>query len=288
MPSPKVIYIIGASFSGSTILGALLGQQPDSICAGELGNWTLKKGSQDLPCSCGIIRRDCPFWSQVLKTWLGYDHPGWADYRNAQKRFERLRNVPTLGLERLLHPAEFETYAEITRRLYQTLRKVSGKDIIIEISKRVGRAQTLARIGELDVAYIHLVRDGRGFLLSSHRRNQKKMDQDGIYKKLSTAFLIRSSLEWVFTNRMAEKVIAESKRPALRVRYEDFAVDPIHALNRITVTLSVDLSTLCTDIGSGKPINFGHMGGGNKLRLVGPTLLRLEESMETATSSRRQ
>ena len=185
--------------------------------------------------------------------------------------------MPFLGLECLLHPVEFESYAEVTRRLYQTLRQVSGKEIIFEISKRVGRAQALDRIGDLDVAFIHLVRDGRCFLVSSFQHKQKKRMQVGMHGKFSTAFLIRTSLEWVLTNRMAEKVIAESKRPALRIRYEDFVVDPIHALNRIAVELSVDLTAVCTGLGSGKPINFGHMGGGNEIRLAGPTFLRLEE-----------
>lgn len=275
---PKLVYIVGTSFAGSTVLGALLGQQPDSICVGELGNWTLRTGSQDQPCSCGVIRRDCPFWVKVKETWLGQEHPGWPAYRSIQQRLERLRTVPFLGLERLLHQSEFVTYADVTRRLYQSLQQVSGKEIIFEISKRVGRAQTLNRIGGLDVAYIHLVRDGRGFLISTLKHKQRKWQQTGKRKESWSSLLIRTSLEWVITNRMAEIVTANSRRPSLRIRYEDFTVDPTRSLEQIADTFSLDLTAVHACLEQSKLIDFGHVGGGNQVRLAGPMIIRLDES----------
>jgi hypothetical protein len=272
---------VGSSFSGSTVLGALLGLHPDGICAGELGTWTQRTESQDLLCSCGVIRHDCSFWSQVEATWLGQNHPGWLRYRVIQHRFEQLRGVPFLNLQRLLYREEFETYADVTRGLYQSLYKVSGKEIIFDISKRVGRAQALNRIAGLEVYYIHLVRDGRGYVVSS-LKPKRKWAQTENPKKPSVGFLVWTSLEWVFTNRLAEKIIADSHRPSLRLRYEDLAVDPATALDRISTAFAIDLSSVQDYLESGKLINFGHMGEGNRIRLTGPTALRLDESWKQA------
>ena len=79
----KVIYVVGSSFSGSTVLAALLGQHPEVISAGELGNWTRRKKVQHIPCSCGLPWQDCPFWKDVQDRWLAEGHPGLQVYRHA-------------------------------------------------------------------------------------------------------------------------------------------------------------------------------------------------------------
>lgn len=277
MNSSRVIYITGTSFSGSTVLGALLSLHPDSICAGELSNWTLYRESQNVACSCGLNWQECSFWKKAHELWLQENHPGWLAYKRLQLRYERIRNIPFLDLQLRFHQNEFESYATATRRIYQILQQMSQKAIIFDISKKVGRARMLNRIEGLEVGYIHLIREGRGYLTSTIKHMHRQM-QRGRRGMPLIRLLIQSSLEWVLTNRMAEKAVADSQRTALRLRYEDFAANPDREIDRIAETFSLDMNAVHDGLRSNGPIHFGHMWGGNEIRLSGPVDLVLDEA----------
>ncbi len=67
----KVLYILGAGRSGSTLLSNILGQLDGFQSVGELfylwENGLLKGGL----CGCGEPVLQCPFWSEVLSQSLG-------------------------------------------------------------------------------------------------------------------------------------------------------------------------------------------------------------------------
>lgn len=279
--SPRVIYITGTSFSGSTILGALLGQHPQCMCAGELSNWTTYRDSMEVACSCGLNWQECAFWRRTRELWLDESHPGWEAYISLQNRFERIRNIPTLKLQQAM--SAFAGYAAATRRIYQILTELSHRQIIVDISKKVGRGQALAQMGGLDLSFIHLVREGRGYLASSIK-HMRRRQQRGSQEPPLPILLTRSILEWIVTNRMAERMIATSGLPSLRIRYEDLIADPSCQVDRVARALSLDLDAVQVSLKSSQPVSFGHMWGGNEIRLQGPMHLIADETWKQAIS----
>lgn len=272
----KLVYIIGTSYSGSTLLGAYLGLQPDSFCAGELGSWTLRQGSEKLACSCGITRVDCPFWQEVKSKWLKNGTIGWEDIRKIQSPIERFRRVSSIRIGSNPN-ARLDEYSNLMRNLFNILSEVSGKQIVIDTSKRVGRAASLARVDDLDITYIHLVRDGRGFLASRLKRFEQ--GRQGLTGTLiSNNFIIRSSLEWIMINRTAERILSSSRRPFLRLRYEDLVLHPVESLERIGGLLGVGMDDVVSQMASDEPIPRGHIGGGNLNHLSGQIVFHLDES----------
>ncbi|MEO6132061.1 MAG: hypothetical protein ABIQ02_09440 [Saprospiraceae bacterium] len=68
IPKPvqiPMIYIVGNSFCGSTLLGFLLSANPDIIFLGEL---KIKTWLRERSCSCGNSLEECPFYGSYFST----------------------------------------------------------------------------------------------------------------------------------------------------------------------------------------------------------------------------
>src|SRR5436190_19873838 len=94
----RVMYVMGHGWSGSTILGNLLGELDGFFHAGELRRLWGEALPSGAPCGCGKPVRTCPVWSRVLA------HPSMADLDPAAIDRWHVRATPvrrTLGLLRL-------------------------------------------------------------------------------------------------------------------------------------------------------------------------------------------
>ncbi len=63
----KVIYILGAGSSGSTLLSLLLGAHSRMVNVGEISHIDRYR-ALDLNCGCGERVSKCSFWSKVFST----------------------------------------------------------------------------------------------------------------------------------------------------------------------------------------------------------------------------
>lgn len=61
----RLVFIVGSSYSGSTLLGMLLGQYKTYFNAGELKAFG-RAEFRDESCSCGQTVSECSFWSALL------------------------------------------------------------------------------------------------------------------------------------------------------------------------------------------------------------------------------
>src|SRR6266571_3275615 len=77
---PTVLFIAGASRSGSTMLDLLLGELDGYVAAGELRNLWGHGLLDGWRCGCGEPVKSCPFWRSVLER-AGLDRvdPAWVD-----------------------------------------------------------------------------------------------------------------------------------------------------------------------------------------------------------------
>src|SRR5258706_373975 len=74
------VFVMGAPYSGSTLLGRLLDSHSRIACGGELGLLGQAIANRR-PCSCGRLVTECPFWQRLLSSLPGRTHP---DYHPAE------------------------------------------------------------------------------------------------------------------------------------------------------------------------------------------------------------
>jgi hypothetical protein len=233
-PRPKVLYVMGAGRSGSTILGVALGNCDGVVFAGELDKWFAREGTP---------RRDDPrlrtFWSQVL------DEVG-----DAQDVFA----ARTGWLERssaLLDPRKWRTrrrlrarYGSVSRQLYLAVAQVAQATHVVDSSHYPLRARELQALEEIDLYLLYLVRDPQSVVASLGRRDVTERRFD---VAASNAYL------WL-TNLLSLLVFVRHPRERrLFVRHEDFVADPQAVLAQILVgtgssSATPDLHSLRTGI----------------------------------------
>ncbi len=161
----KVVFIAASSYSGSTLLGLLLGTDPGAAYLGEPDQFRHHRdpARRDVEgfrvCTCGQRFEVCSFWSPVL----------------AQNRDEERLDVdPGFSLSNLrlllrilnpLHPRRKRQRHRRTRyaRLLEgaflaAARNHPGLEFVVDSSKSMKSLDALLQSG-IDVTVIHLVRD---------------------------------------------------------------------------------------------------------------------------------
>jgi hypothetical protein len=121
-----------------------------------------------------------------------------------------------------------DTYVRHVRAVYQAALASSEGTVLIDGSKDPLHGLALARMDDVSLHVVHLVRDARGVALSLRR---PKIRHEVYWKEQREAVRrpARSALVWSYRNLMSSvlRPLAASYR---RVRYEDFVADPDRVL----------------------------------------------------------
>jgi Sulfotransferase family len=286
----KVLYILGAGRSGSTILDIVVGNHPDLQSTGELANlvrtgWVggdtlggIERRRLRIPiCTCGK-RLDipeiedpaeaCPFWSSVRREWVRRVGPrdDIESYPALQDEFEKFTRWPRLLRERLRPSPRFQSYARLTRAFFESIRAVSGKPVIVDSTKAPSRAFALSMVPGIDLRVAHLVRDARG-VMSSRRKTLRKDVEAGIEWTQESRPIWETAVVWVLFNLISEWVCVQvGADRAVRLRHEDLYEDTGGELDKIGLLTESDLRGVAAAASSGKTMQVGHNIGGNRMR----------------------
>jgi hypothetical protein len=309
----KVLNIMGAGRSGSTILDIVLGNHPNVESTGELSNlahncWIGGESLRGIEhkrlhvpiCACDR-RTDipevedaaeaCPFWSSVRREWV--KRVGSRDdiesYPALQNDFERYRSLPRLLLERRRPSSRFRSYARLTRSLYESISAAGGKRVVVDSSKPPVRVFALSMVPGIDLRVVHNVRDVRGYMTSC-RKTFRKDIQAGIMWDHEGRPTWKTAVRWVGINFMSEWVCAQlGPGKAVRLRHEDLLENTRSALNKIAPLIEVDLTGVADAASSGKALQVGHNIGGNRTKKSETVTLRPDtQEWRSALSAREQ
>ena len=240
----KVLYVGGMGRSGSTLLGRLLGSVPGYVNVGELYLIWERLSSDSIRCGCGEVFSQCEFWREAFRAAFGTPDPARRTrVLKTQQSLLRPKSLPPLLLGRGQpgRNAAWDEYREDMARLYQAIAAVTGARVIVDTSKFAAYAYLLDGIPEIDLRFVHLVRDSRAVAFSQQRR------------KLNTAFVgnqtYMTPASWQSSVKQwtLQNVIIHLRRPgrrSLRMRYEDLARNPRAALSRIFTLLDEPLPDL--------------------------------------------
>jgi hypothetical protein len=275
----RVIYIMGAGRSGSTVLDTVLGNHPDIVSVGELANLHRFGWTNGEYCACGLPGNTCGFWSAVRGQWEGMSRPvGVWEYLSLQDRYELFRHLGygqwvRLGRERMWPSARFSTYLAATGAVFAAVRAVSGRRVVVDSSKSPLRAALLSLTPGIDVCLIHLVRDGRA-VAWSRKKAFRADERRGICLDTKPRPAAYSAAYWAAVNVLSACVRRTLPNRSLLVRYEDFVTDPESVLARIGRLAGVDLAGVAEAARASREMAVGHTIAGNRLRMNGSLKLK--------------
>ena len=285
---PRVLYVVGAARSGSTVLQTVLGSHPQIEGVGELGFLSRSGHVFEEYCACGEPADVCPYWSEVRRVWARYGGPhDLAEYIALQREFEGEKwRLKRLLRHRHRPSLRFQAYAQQVRTLLQAISTVSGKRIVADTTKTPSRALVLSMIAGIDLRIVHLVRDGRGVAWSV-KKGLRKDDRGGVQTDQPPRSVLRTAAYWVVLNLQSAWVRTQlAPQKSVRIRYEDFMAQPKETLDRIGALLDCDFSEVAKALESEATFPSGHAVAGNRLRMVGTVRLNPDKEWSQKMSAK--
>lgn len=209
----KVLYVMGAGRSGSTILGVALGNCDGVFFAGELDRWIARAG---VPREGRERRR---FWAGV---------------RTGVEQAPELAGGRATVLERssaLFDPRRWPArrrlrrrYRQISEQLYGAIAPAAEATMIVDSSHYPLRARELQALDGIDLYLLLLVRDPQAVVASLGRRDVPER---------RFGLLAANAYLWL---THALSLLVFSRQPSARrmlVRHEDFLADPEQTIREI-------------------------------------------------------
>jgi Sulfotransferase family len=228
---PKVVYVLGAHRSGSTVLGVTLGNCADFFFAGEVHAWQSRRGRPSFGGEQGK-----QLWGKVLErvedaqTLFGPETQWYVDRSSALYRVHRWRTRRALK----------RPYRRMAENLFRAIADVTGATHIVDTSHYPLRARELRAVDGIDLYIIFLTRDPQGIITSLEIEKGDSKSPLGANLYLWVTYLL--SL-YVFLRQPRER--------RLVLRHEDFLEDPAGVLRQILDRVGSsaeipDLSALAT------------------------------------------
>lgn len=265
----KVIYVLGAPYSGSTLFGLGLGQHSGLLNLGEVINiehdWGPKK-----KCTCGEIVSNCKFWSTVKKQ--ADSQPtdvapnlsfaaGWDEFdqRGGLWKIALLLGAPMRWFWSAKH---LTAYGNRAKEMFRLTGKVAGDpQAIVDLSKS-GERYTVLKNSGLEPLLVYLYRDPASLYASSIKRPKRTRRFWGP-KILREAFILRLRLSY---NERIFRNTPRNKR--VRIMFSDFIAEPTAAFGRTLEFINRENQngTAIEVINSGREVdvNRQHIFVGNK------------------------
>lgn len=237
----QVLFIAGMGRSGSTVLQNVLGQIDGFFAVGELrelwqrglvGNWL---------CGCGVPFDQCDVWRQVMERANAMQKP--LDPLEMSALTDSFRNrhlalgwIPVIRRRQL---SRLRPYTDRLGDLYAAIRDVTGARVIVDSSKNPSYGYLLESVPNLDVSFLHLIRDAPAV---SYSWTKRKMWEPG--KPTSLKSNLSSALRWNARNLTAELFLPRQATRRMKIRYEDMMLDPRGAVDSIVQWLGVPEASL--------------------------------------------
>ena len=258
----KLLYIVGCTHGGTTLLHRFLGSQPAIINLGSVANLrrvAAKNASKN--CSCGLSLRECSFW-RGIETSL---------YHATGRKLEDL-NVNSRD------PAIFATD---NLQFLNAVSDASGNEYIVDSSRTAWRLQQLHKaLGPDKVVPIHIFRTPEAQINSWTRKNAKR---DSFIKNNINPYSPKQILTYYRAHIMGLRA-ARNFEQGLVIDYEGLCENPARALEPLFELLGRSLD-------QEKLANWGtvphHVLGGNRMLRSATTEVRLDDGWRSELSPSR-
>ena len=283
----KVLFIMGTTRCGSTILENVLGSIPGFFAAGEV-HMLWRGMERGYRCGCGDEVASCPVWTQILSAAGAPADPLEVDrwQRDEVRMLHAPRLLRTRSWPRTGRPS-LDRYVDLMRRLYPEIARVGDAQVVVDSSKTPSASVILSHLDEVDLHLLHLVRDPRG-VAYSWKRGRPSGERARGPRNYSPG-PIRTTGRWVATNLLGDAVrrrVAEDRRMLLR--YEDFVSNPEESVRRIVRLVGEPADGLPFVSPHVVRLEPNHSVAGNRSRFSrGHVRLTLDDEWRSATDASR-
>jgi sulfotransferase family protein len=216
---PKVIFVMGAGHSGSTILGVTLGNCEGVLYAGELDNWLVRSGVSVL----GGTKRT-RFWDSVRA-----DVPGAQELfgYDCELHLERSSAALRLGAGETRRRLRGR-YRQVTTDLYRALARVSGATHVVDTAHFPLRARELQQLEGIELHIVFLLRDPEAVVASYIRFVNRNERAQRLFRTLQT-----NAEMWLTYLLCVRVFLRQPRRRRMLLRHEDFLANPAGVLRDI-------------------------------------------------------
>jgi hypothetical protein len=212
---PKVVYIMGAGRSGSTVLGVALGNCTNHFFVGELERWFSRSG-----ISPRKGEQRASFWARVLEHLDDDPTDLFGREHMALERSSALLDPRAWFIRRRLR----QRYRRVAEELYVAIADVSAASHIVDTSHYPLRARELQTLDGIELYLVYLVRDPQGVVASLDAADPTSFSMGTL---VANAYLWLTHLVSVFV------FLRHPPRRRMFLRHEDFLDDPANVLRQI-------------------------------------------------------
>lgn len=216
---PRVIFVMGAGHSGSTILGVALGNCAGSFYAGELDNWLIRGGAPVLGGSERV-----QFWNDVRERVSGAEELFGEECKNRLERSLARFRLDWQPARRRLRPR----YRRVNEELYRAIAGVAGATHIVDSSHFPMRARELQSLPGIELHLVYLIRDPQSVVESFNLHVNR---HETVARWLRT--LDTNADLWITHLLSVIVFLRQPRARRLLLRHEDFLADPEGALRQI-------------------------------------------------------
>ena len=255
MVKKKLIYIMGAGRSGSTLLDVVLGNAQEIFSCGEIIKFPSLNGC---PHGFDIGSETYALWKRVETRFLGKNSN--HSLQKIARLAESIENHKAflLTMFRLHSSAKVEQYREYINDMVDAISEETGRNILVDSSKYPGRALALLECLNYDVYVIYLKRNPVDVVLSFRKRDVEQPPKS--FFAANVYLFVIGLLCFLAVRRF-------DRDRCLTMTYEEFLKDPAETLARIEQKFQVDLSDPIYLARGGKPMRVGKLFEGNRIRL---------------------
>lgn len=214
----KVIYVMGAGHSGSTILGVTLGNCDGFFFAGEVEEWLARAGRPQW----GAAER-ARFWRQVTDEvdageLFAADVNGYVERSSAALRLDRWP-----ARRRLLGP-----YRRVSEDLLRAIARTAHASHVVDSSHFPLRARELQKVKAIELYLIFLFRDPQSVVDS----NTRELSAHEVAERRWRELQMNANL-WLTQLLSVLVFLRQPRARRLFLRHEDFLADPDSVLRQI-------------------------------------------------------
>lgn len=271
----KVLFIAGNGRSGSTILHNILGQIDGFAAVGELRYIWQRGVLKNQRCGCHLPFSDCPVWTEILdRAFGGVSEAQAAALYDATESY-RSPHLPLVSvpLIRGRYRARLDELLPALSQLYAAIRDVTGCRVVVDSSKNPSFGHVVRQVPGVDARFLHLVRDSPAVAFSW---GQEKEFEPGVSMPRKSP--VKAAMQWNSRNALTDRFLTRGGT-AMRLRYEDFLVDPRATVSDIAEWIgeeSIDLPF--TGSHDAVLATTNHSVFGNEVRFAqGPVTIRPDQ-----------
>jgi hypothetical protein len=247
----KILYIMGAGRSGTTILEILLKASDGVAGFGEMSHFIRDGVQLNKRCSCGEVASKCIAWGNNYMHFSASNTAASLMAINKVESHSRFLKNALVGFDELM----LRSYSQDATSMFTSLN-TEVNTILVDSSKYPGRALALQKIFGDQLVVVAVTRDP-GELLEAFKK--KNNDEQKPKSNTMAALYFFYVLTCMF--------VAKTKlKKVVCVRYEDLVTSPSKVLTNIEECLTINLEGSRRAIKENLTLTPGHIITGNRLR----------------------